>query len=260
MTDTGKKKLTFLGTGTSQGVPVICCECDVCHSADLRDQRLRCSVKIESKKSIVVIDAGPDFRQQMLISGTKRLDAILLTHEHNDHIIGMDDIRPFNFAQGGKMDVYGLSRVLSEVKSRFQYVFLENAYPGAPQINLVETGHGKMFQVEDMNFKALEVMHGKLPILGYRVDNLAYFTDVKSFSASTIDSLKGLDVLIISALHHWPHHSHSNLTESLEWAKTINAKQTYFIHMSHHMGFHDEVQKQLPGNVTLAYDGLEVYF
>ncbi len=260
MTMKGKKKLTFLGTGTSQGVPVICCECDVCHSSSFKDHRLRSSVKIESENCNVVIDVGPDFRQQMLVSRTNRLDAILLTHEHNDHIIGMDDIRPFNFKQKGKMNVYGMNRVLQEVKNRFQYVFVENVYPGSPQINLTEINHGQEFSIGDLNFMALEVMHGNLPILGYKIDNLAYFTDVKTIPESTIESIKVLDILIISALHHWPHHSHSNLIESIEWAKKIDAKQTFFIHMSHHMGLHDEVSKQLPENISLAYDGLEIFF
>lgn len=260
MTSKGKKKLTFLGTGTSQGVPVICCDCNVCSSSNFKDQRLRASVKIESENFVVVVDAGPDFRQQMLASRTTKLDAILLTHEHNDHIIGMDDIRPFNFSQKSEMNVYGMERVLQEVKNRFQYVFQENAYPGSPQINLSQIENGQMISIGDLDFTALEVMHGNLPILGYRIDNLAYFTDVKTIPTSTISALEGLDVLIVSALHHWPHHSHSNLEESLEWAKMIGAKQTYFIHMSHHMGLHENVLKLLPENVSLAYDGLEIMF
>jgi phosphoribosyl 1,2-cyclic phosphate phosphodiesterase len=254
------QKVRFLGTGTSQGIPVIGCDCEVCQSSDSRDKRLRCSLLLESHQATVVIDIGPDFRIQMLNADIRVLDAVLLTHEHNDHVIGMDDIRPFNFRQGRAMEIYGMSRVISDVKKRFGYVFAEKPYPGAPRIATKEIGIGDVISIKDLSIQSLEVLHGKLSILGFRIDDFAYLTDVKNLPDSTLRSLLGLNTVVLSALHHREHHSHMTMEEAVKMAHWIGAERTYFIHMSHFMGLHDSVDRELPSHMHLAYDGLELYF
>jgi phosphoribosyl 1,2-cyclic phosphate phosphodiesterase len=254
------QKVRFLGTGTSQGIPVIGCDCEVCQSLDARDKRLRCSVLVESEEAKIVVDIGPDFRTQMINAQTKVLDAVLLTHEHNDHIIGMDDIRPFNFRQGRPMEIYGLSRVIADVRERFGYVFSEKPYPGAPRIVTREMKAGEVISIKDLSIQSLEVYHGKLSILGFRIEDFAYLTDVKYLPDSTLQGLSGLNTLVLSALHHREHHSHLTLAQAVELAQKIGARRTYFVHMSHFMGLHKSIDKELPDNMCLAYDGLELYF
>jgi len=251
---------TFLGTGTSQGIPIIACPCEVCHSTNEKDKRLRVSGLLKIGEKTIVIDCGPDFRQQMLRAKVTNVDAILITHEHNDHIIGLDDVRPLNFLHKKDMPVYADERVQKELKERFSYIFAENKYPGAPMVALKTITASERFLVaEDIDVLPIEVLHGKLPILGFRVKDFAYLTDVKTITDIEIEKLEGLDVLVLSALHHNEHHSHSTLTQAVELAQRISAKRTYFIHFSHHLGLHNVIEKTLPDTMFLAYDGLEVF-
>ena len=250
--------IIFLGTGTSQGVPIIGSEHPVCKSQNQKDKRLRVSVALKWGKFFFVIDCGPDFRQQMLNCRTNSLDGILYTHEHADHTAGLDDIRPFYFKQG-KIDLILTKRVFSFLKKRFDYIFDdENKYPGAPSVNIKIINKNQKFILGDKEVVPIEVMHGKLPILGYRIDNFAYLTDVKSISDNEILKLKNLDVLVLNALRKEEHHSHLNLKEALSLSEKINPKKTFFTHISHHMGFHDEIQKTLPNNTYIAYDNLSI--
>lgn len=250
-------EITFLGTGTSQGIPVIACSCKTCLSEDPRDQRLRVALKVQINNALIVIDAGPDFRQQMLTTKTENLDALLITHEHNDHIAGLDDIRPFNFKHKKPIPVFTTGRVHELLKERFPYIFANN-YPGTPQILQKTIEKEKPFFVQDIRIVPIEIMHGKLPILGFRIGKMAYLTDFKSISVSEKEKLADLDLLILSALHHESHHSHSNLKESIAFAQEISAPKTLFTHMSHHMGLHDATSKLLPDSIQLAYDGLKI--
>lgn len=251
-------QIIFLGTGTSQGVPVIGCTHPVCLSNNAKDKRLRASVMIRYQGKNILIDCGPDFRQQMLRENLDHVDAILITHEHNDHIIGLDDVRPLNFKSGKDMPIYGLPRVLKEIKMRFPYAFAQNKYPGTPSFDL-RTVNDTSFFIDDIEIIPLQVLHGKLPILGYRIGNLAYMTDIREIPDETLLQLNGLDILVIDALRIEPeHHSHLTLQQAMAYAKKIQPKATYFIHMNQYIGFHDEVEKELPANMHLAYDGLRV--
>ena len=247
-----------MGTGTSQGVPIIGCDCAVCHSTDPRDKRLRPSVLVDAGGKNIVIDAGPDFRYQMLRAGVQNVDAILLTHEHNDHVIGLDDVRPFNFKSWRDMPVYGSKRVLEEVRQRFAYIFADNKYPGAPMIALHEINKDEVFEVEGLQIKPVEVMHGKMSVLGFRFGDFTYITDAKTISDEEKEKVKNSKVLVLNALHHSPHHAHLNLRQALEWVEELKPERAFFIHMSHHIGFHEAVNRQLPPNVALAHDGLVI--
>ena len=247
-------KITLLGTGTSQGVPVIGCDCDVCTSPDPRDHRLRCSLWVSDGETSVVIDAGPDFRQQMLRSNVPKIDALFLTHEHNDHVAGMDDVRPFNFKQGGELPVYALPRVLKVIKLRYSYAFGPEPYAGAPRFELRPCAAGTAITVGSLHFQPLDIRHGELPILGFRVRNMAYLTDVKTLPPATLAALQNLDVLIINALHYNPHPTHLNLDEALELISVLQPKRAYLTHCSHRIGKYADVQPQLPPNVFLGYD------
>jgi len=249
-------KFTFLGTGTSQGIPVIGCTCKVCKSTDPRDKRFRTSGLLEVDGVNLVIDTGPDFRMQMLHWGPEHLDGILITHEHNDHIIGLDDIRPFYFMQQKDIPVYGLSRVLAEAKERFSYFFAENPYPGVPRIAIHPITKEDQIEMNGLSIQPIEVMHGQMPILGYRIDDLVYITDAKYISDDEAKKIAGCKILIINALHHHVHHSHFNLEEALAFVETVRPDIAWLTHMSHIMGDHDEISKQLPQNVKLAFDGL----
>ncbi len=251
-------KITFLGTGTSQGIPVIGCECHTCISTSDKDKRLRVSCCVEVNDKRIVIDAGPDFRQQMLKIGGQEIHAVLITHEHNDHVAGIDDVRPFNFKYHKNMPIYCLERVANEIRSRYNYIFKEQQYPGAPQITLHQIQAGVSFEFEGITIQTIDILHGELPILGFRIGNFAYLTDVKTIDESQFSFLKNLDVVVLNALRKEAHHSHLTLEEAIEMAQKIGAKRSYFTHFSHHLGRHDEIQKMLPKNIFAAYDGLEV--
>jgi phosphoribosyl 1,2-cyclic phosphate phosphodiesterase len=251
-------KVYFLGTGTSQGIPVIGSNHPVCNSNDFKDKRLRVSVWISWENHSFVIDCGPDFRQQMLTSGCQKLDGILFTHEHADHTAGIDDIRPFNFKQGN-IPIYLDDRVLVSLKQRFAYVFeTVNKYPGAPSVEPILVKNNQNFKIGDKTAIPIYVMHGDLPVFGYRIDDFAYLTDVKTVEDGEIEKLKGLKVLVVNALREEPHHSHFSLQEALDFITLVNPEKAYLTHISHTMGFHEEVQKRLPANVFLAYDNLQI--
>ena len=251
-------KITFLGTGTSQGIPVIGCKCSTCTSEDTRDQRLRTSVLVEIEGINICIDVGPDFRQQMLTNSVKRLDAVLLTHEHNDHMIGADDLRPFNFAQGKDMPIYGEQRVLDELERRFDYAFKPHPYPGIPRFILHPIRSQDVFYVNGIKVIPVRVNHGLLPILGYRIGNFCYLTDVKTIPEKEFAKLKNLDVVVLNALRKKHHHSHMTLAEATDMSIKIGAKRTYFTHFSHDLGSVKEWEHELPDGVLPAHDGLQV--
>ncbi len=248
-------KITFLGSGTSQGVPVIGCACEVCQSMDYRDKRLRVSIHIETEDKNFVIDAGPDFRQQMLRERINRLDAVILTHSHKDHIAGLDDVRAFNFLQQRDMPVYGAKSTLAQVQTEFYYAFEKDKYPGTPEIKLHEIDDHD-FQVDNVTFTPLPVLHMKMPVLGFRVGNFSYITDANFIPESTYTKLIGTQVLVLNALQKDAHPSHFTLAEALLVAQKIGAEQTYFTHMSHKLGLHKVIEKELPVSVALGYDGL----
>ncbi|HWD89587.1 MAG TPA: MBL fold metallo-hydrolase [Mucilaginibacter sp.] len=247
--------VTFLGTGTSQGVPVIACNCEVCTSPDPRDKRLRSSILIEADDKVVVIDSGPDFRYQMLRAKVKHLDAIVFTHEHKDHIAGMDDIRAFNYRQESAIDLYATTRVQEALKREFSYVFAEMKYPGIPEVNL-KTIDLKPFNIGNINFRPIEVMHYKLPVLGFRIGDFTYITDAKTISEHEKQKIKGTKTLVINALQIEKHISHFTFVEAIAFAKEIGAEKTYFTHISHRLGRHESILGLLPKNITLAFDGL----
>ena len=251
-------KVTFLGTGTSQGVPVIACECAVCMSHDKHDKRLRVSVLIEVEGKTIVIDSGPDFRYQMLRAGVKKLDAILYTHEHKDHVAGLDDVRAFNYKQDSEIDIYAHRRVQEALKKEFHYVFSGNNYPGIPRLKLNTIEDGQPFQAAGIDIIPILVMHFQLPVYGFRFGDFTYITDAKTITAEEKSKIKGSDILVINALQKEKHISHFTLEEALELTAEIGARKTYLTHISHRMGTHAEVSKQLPERVFLAYDGLEL--
>lgn len=251
-------KITILGTGTSQGIPVIACNCIVCRSTDYKDKRLRVSVLIETGDKTIVIDSGPDFRYQMLRANVKDLDAILFTHEHKDHVAGLDDIRPFNYLLKKDIEIYATERVQHALKREFSYIFAEAHYPGLPQIDL-NTISDEPFSVGETVIVPLDIMHYKLPILGFRINDFVYVTDAKTVSEETIVKIKGAKILVVNALQKEQHISHFTLDEAIEFAQKIGAEQTYLTHISHNMGLHEVVEKELPDNIKLAYDGLTLY-
>lgn len=251
--------VTITGSGTSQGVPVIGCKCEVCSSEDKKDNRLRASIYIEYKNKAIVVDTGPDFRQQMINEKVDRLDAVLFTHEHKDHVAGLDDIRAFNFIQKKPIDIYCHNRVFTALKREYHYIFDPKfKYPGIPSINRFEIKEKKIFQIEDILIEPIEVMHYKLPVLGFKIDNFAYVTDAKTIDKKEKLKLKNLDVLILNALRKKEHLSHLNLEEAIELIKELKPKKAVLTHISHFMGQHMEVEKLLPKNVVLAYDGLKL--
>ncbi len=253
-------KLRILGSGTSTGVPEIGCTCPVCISADPHDNRLRASAMLYADDAVILIDCGPDFREQMLrLKGFGRIDAVLVTHEHYDHVGGLDDLRPFGRFKD--IPVYADSYAADHLRTRMPYCFLEKVYPGVPRIFLHEVEPGKTFAVRGVEVLPLKVMHGRLPIMGYRIGGrLGYVTDMLTMPDESYELLRGVDVLVINALRLKEHPSHQTLDAALKAAERISAKETYLIHMSHHMGLHREVSRRLPPHVHLAYDGLEVEF
>ena len=251
-------KLTFLGTGTSQGVPVIACDCSVCLSSDIRDKRLRSSVMITINNLNYLIDCGPDFRQQMLRENINDIRAILFTHEHKDHVAGMDDVRAFNFKHQKDMDVYCDQNVQKALFREFSYIFSDNKYPGVPEVNIHKINSNKSFNIDGNLFIPIEVMHYKLPVLGFRVNDLTYITDAKTISRKEIEKIKGTRVLVVNALRIREHISHFNLKEALSFINEVKPEVAYLTHVSHLMGRTEYVEKQLPDQVMLAYDGLQV--
>lgn len=249
--------VTFLGTGTSQGVPIIGSNHPVCLSLNSKDKRLRNAILIKWDAITLVVDCGADFRQQMLRENVQDIDGILFTHEHADHTAGLDDIRQFCY-KSGPIPIWGLQRVIDSLEQRFYYIFQkENRYPGAPSVSPTII-NADIFEILGKKIQPIQVQHGKLPILGYRFANFAYLTDVKSITAEEKEKLKNLDVLVTSALRIEPHPTHSSLEEALALVEELQPKRAYFSHISHLLGFHDDVSKQLPNNVELAYDGLTI--
>ncbi|HMR47013.1 MAG TPA: MBL fold metallo-hydrolase [Bacteroidia bacterium] len=250
-------KVTFLGTGTSQGVPVIACSCAVCQSNDPRDKRLRTSIHIQHGGSSFVIDSGPDFRQQMLRAKIKNLTALIFTHEHKDHVAGMDDIRAFNYVLQKKIDIYATLRVQEALVREFPYVFHDFKYPGVPEVNMI-TIDEHPFIIEGLEFIPIEVLHYKLPVNAYRFGDLTYITDANFISEKEKEKIKGSRIVVINALRREKHVSHFNLQEALELIKELQPEKAYLTHISHQLGKHSHVEQELPPNVFLAYDGFEI--
>lgn len=248
-------KITFLGTGTSQGVPVITCRCEVCMSEDVRDKRLRSSVLVQTKGKSFVIDTGPDFRQQMLNNSVADITAVLFTHEHKDHVAGLDDVRPYNHFHKKAINVYAEERVNEALKREYAYIFAEDKYPGIPQLSM-NTISESAFEVEGIKIDPVRVYHYKLPILGFKIERFCYLTDVKTIPDKELKKLEDLDVLVINALRKKEHFTHLNLEEALTIIKKLKPKKAYLTHLSHDFGLHAIEEKLLPQNVAIAYDGL----
>ncbi|KGE13273.1 MBL fold metallo-hydrolase [Sphingobacterium deserti] len=251
-------RVTFLGTGTSQGVPVIACQCAVCQSKDTKDKRLRTSIYIEIDHLHIVVDTGPDFRYQMLRQDVRYLDAVLITHSHKDHIAGMDDVRAFNYQQQQSIPIYGSVATHEALKREFYYAFGEIKYPGVPRLELKPIATGEAFFIEEVRILPIEVMHHKMPVLGFRLGDFAYITDAKTVTEQSKNLLKGVKVLVVNALQNEPHISHFTRDEALAFAHQIGAQQTYLTHISHRFGKHQEIEADLPQGVNVAYDGLSI--
>lgn len=249
--------VTFLGTGTSQGVPVIACECEVCQSVDFRDKRTRSAIHIEVDGLSLVIDTGPEFRIQMLRERIQRLDAILYTHEHKDHTAGMDDVRSFNFRQKMDIPAYARKNVLDQLKKEFAYAFTKEKYPGVPQLqtHIIED---QPFTIHNTEIIPIEVMHHKLPVLGFRVKDFTYITDANFIADAEIEKIKGSRVIVLNALQRENHISHFTLEEAIGMVEKIGPEHAYFTHISHKMGKHRNVSQELPAHIDLAYDGLKI--
>jgi phosphoribosyl 1,2-cyclic phosphate phosphodiesterase len=248
-------RVTILGTGTSQGVPVIACKCDVCRSSDSKDKRLRSAIMIEEGSLRIVVDVGPDFRQQMLRHEVDNLDAILLTHEHADHIFGLDDIRSFNWVRKSAMDVYCEPRVQENLRSIFNYVFAVNKYPGTPRMDLIDIENIR-FKIGPLDIIPIRVYHHKLPVYGFRFGRFAYLTDFNTIEEDELDKLAGTDTLVICALRKNPHIAHLDLKGALDLIEKISPRKAYLTHMSHEIGKHADLIAELPVNIEPAYDGL----
>jgi phosphoribosyl 1,2-cyclic phosphate phosphodiesterase len=251
-------KVTFLGTGTSQGVPIIACDCEVCNSKDPRDRRLRSSVLIHYNDLQIIIDTGPDFRQQMLREKVTQLDAVVFTHEHKDHMAGFDDIRGFNWKDKKPMEVYGNQQVELALKRDFHYAFSEKKYPGVPSLNL-HIIDNQTFEIQGTPIIPIEVMHYKLPVLGFRIGDFTYITDANFISEEEKEKIRGSKVLVLNALKKSEHISHFSLKEAMVLADELDVEKTYFTHISHHMGFHENVSEELPSHMELAYDELQIH-
>lgn len=250
-------EFTFLGTGTSQGVPVITCSCEVCTSSDERDKRTRTSLHIQSPATSVVIDTGPDFRSQMLRENVKDLDAVVFTHGHKDHVAGLDDIRPFNYLLNKTIEVFAEESVQEILKNEFSYAFKPQDYPGVPQIKL-NTIDLNPFAVGDIQFIPIRVLHKNLPVLGFRINNFTYITDANFIAKEELEKIRGTKVLVLNALRREKHYSHFNLAEAIDIVNEIQPEQAYFTHVSHHLGLQQIVEQELPEHIHLAYDGLKI--
>ena len=250
-------KITFLGTGTSQGVPVIACDCNICLSTDPLDKRLRTSVLLETDETTIIIDAGPDFRQQMLREHVTKLDAILLTHEHKDHIAGLDDVRAFNYKSQDAIDIYSEERVQKVIKKEFSYVFSEYQYPGIPKMRLNPIPEHS-FNIKNISIVPVRVFHYRLPVYGFRIGNFAYITDANYIPEESKEQLYGVKYLVVNALRKEKHISHFSLREAIDFIREISPKKAFITHISHQMGLHTEVSKELPPEIMLAFDGLSL--
>lgn len=257
MNESQKLKVTFLGTGTSAGVPLIGCDCHVCSSDDPRDKRLRSSVMLTAEDKNIVIDSGPDFRQQMLRENVKTLSAVVFTHEHKDHIAGLDDIRAFNFLTRKAVNVYANDQTEVALRREYPYIFADYKYPGVPEIDLHKITT-MPFSVNETRFIPIQVLHYKLPVLGFRVGGFTYITDANFIADEEKEKIKGCDVLVLNALRKEPHVSHFTLDEAIKLSQELEVGTTYFTHISHMLGTHEEIQKDLPENIFLAYDGLKI--
>lgn len=250
-----KIKLTFLGTGTSTGVPVISCDCQVCTSSNIKDKRLRTSAMIEVNGTVIIIDCGPDFRYQMIKADVQDIHALLFTHEHRDHIAGIDDIRAFNYVLNKPVDVFATEQVMDSIRTQFPYIFNNNGYFGAPKINVHTIESNSNFYIQGIEVTPIEAMHDQLPVLGFRIGDLTYITDASYIEDKEIEKIKGTKALVINALRNSKHISHFSLEQAVEIAMKAEAENVYFTHMSHFIGLHDRVNEQLPKNMQLAYDG-----
>lgn len=248
-------KITFLGTGTSQGVPVIACDCKTCRSEDERDKRLRTSLLLETDSASLLFDAGPDFRQQMLREHVSKLDAILLTHEHKDHVAGLDDVRAFNYKSQDAIDIYSEERVIKALKKEYSYVFSEFQYPGIPKMRLNRIDD-EGFMIREINVMPIRVFHYRLPVYGFRIGNFAYITDANYIPEESKEKLYGVKYLVINALRKEQHISHFSLREAKDFIREVSPKKAYITHISHQMGCYADVSAELPQEITLAYDGL----
>jgi phosphoribosyl 1,2-cyclic phosphate phosphodiesterase len=251
--------ITFLGTGTSSGVPMIGCDCPVCRSLDPRDQRLRVSVHLAVAGRSLVIDTGPDFRQQMLRARITRLDAVLFTHEHKDHTAGLDDIRAFNFRQQQEIPVFAEPRVIRQLRQEFAYIFAEQKYPGVPQVSLHPIASDtEPFDVLGLSVQPIRALHYRLPVLGFRIGGFVYLTDANYLAPETLDLLRGADTIVLNALRKEPHISHFTLAQAVEILEELRPRRAYLTHISHQLGRHREVEAELPPWIRLAYDGLKI--
>ncbi len=251
-------RITFLGTGTSCGVPVIGCQCDVCTSGDAKDQRLRCSILVETDDTRILVDCGPDFRQQILRQPFRRIDGILVTHSHYDHVGGMDDIRPY--CQFGEINVYADHEACRGMLQMLPYCFAKNRYPGVPAIGLHEIKAGTPMTIGDIDILPVRVMHGQLPILGYRFGRFAYVTDMKTIDDNQAELLVGVEVLVVNALRFdKPHHAHQLVDDAVAFARRLGARRTLITHVCHDIGLHDDANRRMPNDVELAYDGQQLF-
>ncbi len=250
-------KVTFLGTGTSQGVPVIACNCEVCMSENSKDNRLRTSIMLEDKGKVIVIDTGPDFRQQMLRENVQQLDAVVFTHEHKDHVAGLDDVRAFNFKQKRDMDIYATPEVQTALIREFHYAFAEYKYPGVPSLAL-HTINDNVFNIGEVELQPINVWHYKMPVKAFRIKNFTYITDANRIEDKELKKIKGSEIIVLNALRKTDHISHFNLAEAVELLKELKPKKAYLTHISHLLGKHDEVQQELPDFIEIAHDGLKI--
>ncbi len=252
-------KVTFLGTGTSQGVPVIACNCNICCSTNKKDNRLRSSILIESNTTSIIVDTGPDFRYQMLREQINKVDAVVFTHGHKDHVAGMDDIRAYNYFMQKPMQIYATEETQEVLKREFEYVFNNKSYPGIPQIELNTINAQDNFTIGDITITPIKVMHYKMEVLGFRINDFTYITDANYIDEQEIEKIKGSKALVLNALRKEKHISHFTLDEAIEMAQKVGADTTYFTHISHQLGLHDEISKALPESILLAYDGLRLH-